>query len=590
MSHFRALASPLLVLSLLTSCAGEGCDTNEPPVDAPTYYQDIAPILSLNCASCHQEGGMNPYMVFDDASFTQSMSGPIAAAIKEGSMPPFYAEESEQCPNPWGWKHDPRLSEGDSQLVSAWAAAGGPLGDPNTAAPVPLPPSTNLDGVDLTLFPTTPWTTEPFGEVTDQFQCFSMDPGLSEEKWLEAFQVVPDNLAVVHHVLTGLDLSGASAALAGDDGIYDCFGGFGIDAQFIGGWIPGSSPIEFPSYSGLRVPPGARIVLQMHYHMASEPHDDATGISLRWSDSTPVREAYLGLLGNAGETFPNGTGLQAGPNDSGTAAFYIPAGATGHTETMSFDAPPLPRRAQSFMVANHMHYVGTDMRLWLERGSQSPESEEACLLHTPSWDFDWQQFYFYDASSGNAPYIYPGDKIWMQCVFDNTLDNPGVVRALEEANLDSPQDVYLGDGSLSEMCIAVLGQVLDVPMVTEDESHSGALAADISVPSFSVQADCGGPASLSIDDDGSVSGLAACGLEWQGALLTMEYAISGTVVGGSTGSGQIDVTIIGADGGGTATWTGTMSGDSWSLDFVVEGNFGGIGSTITGTIDVNRSR
>ena len=114
MPHFRTLVSPLLVLSLLTSCAGEGCESNGPPVDPPTYYQDIAPILSVNCAACHREGGMNPYMLFDDASFTQSMAGPIAAAIEEGSMPPFYAEESEQCPNPWGWKHDPRLSASDS--------------------------------------------------------------------------------------------------------------------------------------------------------------------------------------------------------------------------------------------------------------------------------------------------------------------------------------------------------------------------------------------------------------------------------------------------------------------------------------------
>ena len=590
MPHFRALVSPLLVLSLLTSCAGEGCESSEAPIDPPTYYQDIAPVLSVNCAACHREGGMNPYMLFDDASFTQSMAGPIAAAIEEGSMPPFYAEESEQCPNPWGWKHDPRLSAGDSQLISDWAAAGGPIGDPSSAATVPLPPSTDLDGADLTLFPTTPWTTEPFGEVTDQFKCFSIDPGLSEEKWLEAFQVVPDNLAVVHHVLTGLDLSGASAALAGNDGVYDCFGGFGVDAQFIGGWVPGSSPIEFPKHSGLRVPPGARIVLQMHYHMASDPHDDATGISLRWSDTTPVREAYLGLFGNAGQAFGDGTGLQDGPNDVGGASFYIPAGATGHTETMSFEVPSLPERAQTFMVANHMHYVGTDMRLWIERGSQSPESGEACLLHTPSWDFDWQQFYFYDASNGSAPYIYPGDKLWMQCTFDNTLDNPGVLRALEEADLDSPQDVYLGDGSLSEMCIAVLGLVIDIPMVTEDESHSGTLDAEINVPSFSLQADCDGPASLSIDDNGSLNGVASCGFLWEGSLLTMQYAISGEVPDGTAGSGDIDVSIVGVNGGGTATWTGTIGYDSGSLDFEGQGNFSGIASTLSGTISVNRTK
>ena len=592
MQPLRVFIFPLLALSLLASCAGEGCNPAQSANDAPTYYQDIAPILSLNCSSCHREGGMNAYMIFDDAGFTQSMSSPIAAAIEDGSMPPFHAEETEQCPNPWGWQHDPRLSDEESQLVADWASAGGPIGDPGRAAPVPQPPSTDLEGADVTLFPQTPWTTEPFGEVTDQFVCFSIDPGLSEDKWLEAFQVVPDNLAVVHHVLTGLDLSGASAALAGSDGIYDCFGGFGVDAQFIGGWVPGSSPIEFPAHSGLRVPPEARIVLQLHYHMASQAHEDATGLSLRWSDSVPVREAYLSLIGNADQRFGDGSGLQPGPNDTGEPDFFIPAGAEGHTETMSFPmSSQIPRRGLTFLVANHMHYVGTDMRLWVERGDQSPNTgEEACLLHTPSWDFDWQQFYFYDAESDNAPYIYPGDTLWMQCSFDNTLDNPGVIRALDEAGLDAPQDVYLGDGSLSEMCIAVLGQVFDVKLTAENESHKGAHASAINIPSIGAQVDCSGPASVSLNDEGALTGVAACGVEWEGDLLTMEFAISGSLAEPSAGSGDIDLSIIGVDGSGSASWTGSTDNGTVTIDFTGTGSFSGISSTVIGTIEVDATK
>ena len=579
--------SLILALCLLASCAGEGCNGEDPPSDGPTYYGDIAPILSANCGSCHTQGGMNPYMLFDDAAFTQSMSSTIAAAVEEGSMPPFFAEETEQCPNPWGWQHDPRLSVADIQLIGEWASAGGPIGDAANAAPVPNASSTDLPGADLTVFPTGKWTTAPFGDIEDQFICFSIDPALTEEKWLEALQVVPDNLAVVHHVLTGIDLTGDSAAQADQDGVYDCFGGFGVDAEFVGGWIPGSSPVEFPAHSGLRVPPGARIVLQIHYHMAEEAQQDGTGIALRWADATPVRQATLSLVGNAGEQLADGTGLQAGPNDQSGIEFFIPAGAQAHSETMMFQPwDDAPREVEIFLVANHMHYVGVDMRLWVERGSQAPTTEEACLLQTPAWDFDWQQFYFYDASNGQAPTVYPGDKLWMECLFDNSLDNPDVVNSLSEAGLSAPLDVRLGEGSLDEMCIAVVGQVPSVAMKTATESHGGSVDVTIAVAAASFTGTCGGPASVSLTDTGDLQGLAACGLDFSGQLRTVEYSITGSIAANGSGDGQITTSILGIDDTITSPWTGTMDGDSLVIEFAGSGSFSGYATTFDGTLNL----
>jgi hypothetical protein len=592
MPSTQRLLSPLLALALLSSCAGEGCnDGDDPSYDGPTYYQDIAPILSVNCSSCHREGGMNPYIVYDDAEFTSGMSASIAAAIDEGSMPPFFAEESELCPNPWGWQHDPRLSAQEEQLIAEWAAEGGPIGDPATASPVPPPPSGQLEDADVTVYPAGKWTTVPYGEVEDQFMCFSIDPGISEEKWLEALQVVPENLSVVHHVLTGIDLTGATAAMADENGVYDCFGAFGVDAEFVGGWIPGSSPIEFPEYSGLRVPPEARIVLQMHYHMAEEAHEDGTGIALRWADSTPVREATLGLVGNSGQQFGDGTGLQPGPNDPDGVEFFVPAGAQGHTETMMFQPWDYsPRELQVFLVANHMHYVGVDMRLWVERGNGSPTTDEACLLHTPDWDFDWQQFYFYDASNQQAPTVYPGDKLWLQCLFDNSMENPGVVRALEEAGEDAPLDVRLGEGSLDEMCIAVIGQVVDVPMKAEGESHGGTAEVVVEIASLDFAGACNGPASVRIEDDGTLAGVAACGLDVSGQLLTIEYTLSGSVDESDAAAGQLTMAVIGVDETTSSTWTGTLDGDTLQLNFTGSGVFSNVPTTFAGDMTLTATQ
>jgi hypothetical protein len=50
------------------------------------------------------------------------------------------------------------------------------------------------------------------------------------------FQVLPQDQEVVHHVLAAIDLTGETAALADENGVYDCFGGFGAASTFIGGW------------------------------------------------------------------------------------------------------------------------------------------------------------------------------------------------------------------------------------------------------------------------------------------------------------------------------------------------------------------
>lgn|GEM_PF-5734091 len=417
------------------------------------------------------------------------------------------------------------------------------------------------------------YTTSVGGTVEDEFVCFSIDPGQGAERWLEGYQVLPEDLGVVHHVLVGIDETGASAALADEDGLYDCFGGFGIDATFIGGWIPGASAVEFPEHSAYRLSSDARIVLQMHYHLLDEPRSDGTGVALRFADETPVQEAIVTLIGNAGSQSGDGDGLQPGPADDGEPRFFIPAGATDHTETMRYHPwDAVPREMHTFLVANHMHYIGTDMRLWV--GNQDG-GEDSCLLHTPTWDFDWQQFYFYDPSVA-APSARPGDALWLECEFDNSLDNPGLVKALAESGLEEPVDVGLGEGSLDEMCIAVLGMVFDVPVTVPAETHPAVLDLQVSSTDHGFPAtDCSGPASLAVEGD-TLTGVAACGLDLVGSLFTVELALSGSASGG-----DLDIGVLWLDDQATASWTGSAE-SAISID--ASGTFAGGVVSFTGEI------
>jgi hypothetical protein len=266
--------------------------------------------------------------------------------------------------------------------------------------------------------------------------------------FVDGLQVLPGNRAIVHHVLIYVDEGAESAAWT--DGVSrDCGGGAGVGAAtLVGGWVPGSLPIELPGGVGLTLPAGARVVFNMHYHAGddSEQLDDATALALRWSTTMPQYIGRFELIG------------APGAGDLDEPPFSIPAGATDHVESLQYVVPELGvPEVRVFSIANHMHKIGVDMRTAIARGS-----DETCLLQTPRWDFNWQRLYGYDADIGAMPEVLPGDVVHVRCTYDNSLGNPAVVDALAEQGLDTPQTVALGEGSLDEMCLAGVGVAVRV--------------------------------------------------------------------------------------------------------------------------------
>ncbi len=453
----RAMAPKhVLLLSAMTLVIGVSACESEPgpDPDAPTWHQDVAPIVARNCETCHSEGQIAPFTLtsYEDAA---PIAGWIAETVESGSMPPWGAVETDECTPPQPWKNDARLDPADIETISAWADAGAPEGDPATATALPDPVDYSMPWFDQELTPTVPWVTSG---NQDQYRCFVLDPELEEEAWMVGLQVVAGNPDVVHHVLA----FAAPAAdadhlddLAGLAGSYDCFGSAGniSDPRLVGTWAPGSFPFQAPEGTGIHFEAGSRIVAQIHYHPtgpAAAP--DATKLQIQWTDTNPGREALMALLGNESGA-PN---LMAGPNDDGAPTFFIPAGAQGHTEEIVYHLPDNWPEIKVFAAGTHMHYVGTDMIIDIDRA----DGTEACFVHTPRWDFNWQRWYEYDAPVDELPTINGGDVLRMKCTYDNSLDNPFVAEALEEQGLDEPQDVYLGEETLDEMCLAVFGLIL----------------------------------------------------------------------------------------------------------------------------------
>ena len=207
----------------------------------------------------------------------------------------------------------------------------------------------------------------------------------------------------------------------------------------------------------MRVEAGSRIVLNIHYHPTGvEEQDSSTAIHMRRYAGVPEYVGLLALVGNEGSA---SGGLMPGPNDAnGVPEFRIPAGAVGHTEQMLIDVGDELPEVRVFGTTSHMHYVGTDMLIGVQRKDPEPGVlAEECLLQTPRWDFQWQRGYNYAADLDDLPRVHPGDKVSLRCTYDNSLGNPFVVQALAEQGLDAPKDVHLGESTLDEMCLGVFG-------------------------------------------------------------------------------------------------------------------------------------
>jgi hypothetical protein len=386
--------------------------TQEPIIDLepgsakPTYYRDVAPILTTRCAGCHVAGGVGPFPLttYEDAA---AMSEAIAAATTTRAMPPWAADASGAC----GTFVESRwLRRYEIETLANWHATGAPLGDPAEAiateppAPTPFTPAT-------TLASQTAYVVRP---GPDEYRCFPVDPALAQNQFITAFALQLDRADVVHH----MQLFAADGTLgertidqrdAADPGPgYACDNeGVGPGLRYIGVWAGGDLVRRWPDDTGIEIKAGHRLVVQFHYHNhGSEPVADRSAVQLELATSVE----------RAGRIASNQiTGFQLAAGQATTLT---------QTSPLAVSAPAQIRGARI-----HMHGYGTSARMELVR-----EGETRCVLDLPRWDVGWQLFYrFADPID-----VVPGDQIKIRCTYDTT---------------SSLGPVNYGVGTEDEMCI-----------------------------------------------------------------------------------------------------------------------------------------
>jgi peroxiredoxin len=368
-----------------------------PPQGEVTYSNQIARILQKRCVSCHHEGAIAPFALVsykDAAGWAET----ICDVIHDRRMPPWDAD-----PKYGMFSNDPGMTEAERTLLDEWVRNGAPEGDPkDLPEPVKYAPGWAIPQPDVVLSMDKPYRVPATGTVP--YQYFAVDPGFTEDKWIQASEVRPGNTAVVHHVVVIVQPPGAPPP--GERG------GIG-DPVAVG--VPGMWPMVFPEGVARFVPAGSKLVFQMHYTPNGTPQTDQTRVGLVFADPKRIRRS---LKADMAINFK----------------FRIPP------RTADFQATADYRFSQDMILHSlypHMHVRGKSFRI----DAIYPDKRRETLLEVPRYRFDWQNRYVL-----TKPMHMPeGTVLHCEAHFDNS-----------EANLSNPDPsmtVGFGEQTWEEMLV-----------------------------------------------------------------------------------------------------------------------------------------
>jgi mono/diheme cytochrome c family protein len=427
-----ALASVVLATSASLTACEDGAVTEEAP---PTYYQDLKPILDAKCATCHDAGGIGPFPLTSYEE-VHPLRESIARSVAAGTMPPW--PPASGCND---YVADRSLSAEERELLSRWVARGGPEGDPDRPAPpLDVELSATLSRVDRSLRSDAPYLASDSG---DDYRCFVLDWPETEPRFITGFGTRPGDVRSVHHAIAFAVEPSAVAELAALDAAepgvgYACYGGPLVSSQWVGVWTPGTYGADFPRGTGIRIEPGSKLVLQVHYSARNgPPAPDQTEIDLR-IDASVEREAWIQPFFDPSWYAPGGMPIPAHEPEARHSVSYDP------TLFITQGRPILMHT-----IGLHMHSLGTRGRIAALRAN----GDEECLLDIPDWDFHWQGAYGFSTPKRFAP----GDRIYQECQWDNTRQNQPIVNGQPLV----PMDVDWGEAASDEMCLGAFYLTLD---------------------------------------------------------------------------------------------------------------------------------
>ena len=427
---------------------------------AVTFNKDVAPILFKNCVECHRPGESAPMSLlsYKDAR-------PWARSIREKvvsrEMPPWHAD-----PRVGQFSNDPRLTQAEIDTITAWVDGGANEGEPRDLPPAPkFVEGWGIGQPDAILKMQEEFTLEATGP-SDEYHFFFIDPGFTEDKYVQMAELRPGNRRIVHHSTAfifppppgvqqwkaptekdiGKFMDESDPILYKEDGlvrrlrpnvpVYDdgCqlpAGGAGNQfdgsgevrfGMFLTKFRPGSKPEIWEPGTARKIPAGSKLLLSAHYSRTGQVEKDRSMIGLVFAKQPPQNELNTRVISNY--------------------YFRIPPGAENHRVTACWTAP---KDIHLVTASPHMHNRGKVMEI----KAFYPDGRSEVLLNVPRYEFAWQTIYDF-----KQPVAIPkGTRLMITSIFDNSAKN--------RFNPDPAKAVRFGDWTADEMMLAHIDYTVD---------------------------------------------------------------------------------------------------------------------------------
>lgn len=368
-----------------------------------TYSNEIARIFQNHCVECHRSGEIAPFAMttYEEVLGWGDM---IKEVVREQRMPPWHADKQ------YGhFSNDVSLTDDEKNQIYAWVDAGCPEGD-KADLPTPREYTTGwqMQQPDMVLAMGEKSYEVPATGYVD-YEYFTVDPGFTEDMWVQEAEARPGNREVVHHIIVFVKPPN------------DRSQGFGALSGFLVATAPGAKPMIAPEGMAKFIPKGSKLVFQMHYTPNGKATKDLSSVGLKFVEASQVKHRL--------ET-----------KSAANPFFSIPPHESDHVVEAY---KKFRRDALLVSLYPHMHLRGKAFRY----SAIYPDGKEEVLLDVPRYDFNWQNTYVLD----EPKFLPKGTRLYARAVFDNSEENL--------ANPDPTREVTFGEQTYDEMMIGFFDAV-----------------------------------------------------------------------------------------------------------------------------------
>jgi mono/diheme cytochrome c family protein len=380
-----------IAAALLTGAAGAAGG----PV---TYTEHVAPIVFESCASCHRPGEIAPFSLMDYKT-ARAWAKAIKKSVHDRSMPPWHADSEKT-----EFANDRSLTQDEIDTIIAWVDQGAKQGDPSKMPEPPEFDDTWVMGEPDFIFHGTRDFEVPALVQEIKYQSIYFDPPLEEDMYITAWEIRHTAREAVHHANLvrapqKLDPVGIGQAVQ-------------VGGDYIGSYLPGARPFEYPEGAALILPKGNTIQIQVHYVGLDEPVTDHVMFGVKYAQGRV--DKILRTIGT------DNNDIEIEPHD-----------------------PNFEKRAEVNLLypmrilssGAHMHLRGSGYTA----SAVLPDGEVKLIADVPRYDFNWQVNY----ELANPIDVPKGTVYRIDATWDNSENNP--------LNPDPSQKVVYGPWTENEM-------------------------------------------------------------------------------------------------------------------------------------------